>query len=94
MEQGKDLLSQELSHRIKNIFAVVSALIALSARQHPGARAFAVAVRDRIAALARAHEFVRRIPKSRNPRSGTLRCTPSSTRCSGPIQTMGGSRGC
>ncbi len=59
MEQGKDLLSQELSHRIKNIFAVVSALIALSARQHPGARAFAVAVRDRIAALARAHEFVR-----------------------------------
>ncbi|WP_084176100.1 sensor histidine kinase [Brevundimonas bacteroides] len=59
MEQGKELLSQELSHRIKNIFAVVSALIALSAREHPEARAFASAVRNRINALARAHEFVR-----------------------------------
>lgn len=59
MEQGKDLLSQELSHRIKNIFAVISALIALSAREHPEAKVFAAAVRNRIAALARAHEFVR-----------------------------------
>lgn len=58
-EQAKDLLSQELSHRIKNIFAVISALIALSARQFPEARAFAAAVRTRINALARAHEFVR-----------------------------------
>ena len=58
-EAGKDLLSQELSHRIKNIFAVVSSLIALSAREHPEARAFAGSVRDRINALARAHEFVR-----------------------------------
>ncbi|MGV3579139.1 sensor histidine kinase [Brevundimonas sp.] len=58
-EAGKDLLSQELSHRIKNIFAVVSALIALSAREHPEARSFAASVRNRINALARAHEFVR-----------------------------------
>lgn len=58
-ETGKDLLSQELSHRIKNIFAVVSSLIALSAREHPEAKAFAGSVRDRINALARAHEFVR-----------------------------------
>jgi PAS domain S-box-containing protein len=59
MEQGKELLSQELSHRIKNIFAVVSALIALSAREYPEAKGFAAAVRNRIGALARAHEFVR-----------------------------------
>ena len=58
-EVGKDLLSQELSHRIKNIFAVVSALIGLSAREHPQAKPFAASVRDRINALARAHEFVR-----------------------------------
>ena len=58
-EAGKDLLSQELSHRIKNIFAVVSSLIALSAREHPEAKTFAGSVRDRINALARAHEFVR-----------------------------------
>ncbi len=59
LDQGKDLLSQELSHRIKNIFAVVSALIALSAREYPEAKAFAGSVRNRINALARAHEFVR-----------------------------------
>ncbi|MGQ2990142.1 HWE histidine kinase domain-containing protein [Brevundimonas sp.] len=59
IEQGQALLSQELSHRIKNIFAVVSALIALSAREHPEAKGFAASVRDRIGALARAHEFVR-----------------------------------
>lgn len=59
LEEAKALLSQELSHRIKNIFAVVSALLALSARQFPEAKAFATAARTRIAALGRAHEFVR-----------------------------------
>lgn len=59
IEQGQALISQELSHRIKNIFAVVSALIAVSARECPEARSFAASVRERIGALARAHEFVR-----------------------------------
>lgn len=59
IEQAQELLSQELSHRIKNIFAVTSALIGLSARQFPDARAFAEGLRTRIGALARAHEFVR-----------------------------------
>ena len=72
MEQGKELLSQELSHRIKNIFAVVSALIALSARQYPEARAFAAALRTRIAALARAHEFVRPHTEVSRPTVGSM----------------------
>ncbi|CAN5380341.1 hypothetical protein BH10PSE1_BH10PSE1_23860 [soil metagenome] len=72
MEQGKELLSQELSHRIKNIFAVVSALIALSARQFPEAKPFAAAVRDRIAALARAHEFVRPHSEVSRPTVGAM----------------------
>lgn len=59
VDQAKELLSQELSHRIKNIFAVVSALVALSARQFPEAKAFAQSLRTRINALAQAHEFVR-----------------------------------
>lgn len=67
LEQAKALLSQELSHRIKNIFAVISALLALSARQYPEARAFARAARTRIAALARAHEFVRPHTESSRP---------------------------
>ena len=71
-DQAKELLSQELSHRIKNIFAVVSALIALSARQHPEAKAFAGAVRTRINALARAHEFVRPHTESSKPTVGSM----------------------
>ncbi|MBX9574654.1 MAG: PAS domain-containing protein [Caulobacteraceae bacterium] len=72
MEQAKELLSQELSHRIKNIFAVVSALVALSARQHPEARAFAASLRTRINALARAHEFVRPHTESSRPTVGSM----------------------
>lgn len=72
MEQGKELLSQELSHRIKNIFAVVSALTALSARQHPEAQGFARALRTRIAALAQAHEFVRPHTDTSAPTVGTM----------------------
>jgi len=72
IEQAKELLSQELSHRIKNIFAVISALIALSARQHPEAKVFAAGFRTRIAALARAHEFVRPHTESSRPTVGTM----------------------
>ena len=71
-DQAKELLSQELSHRIKNIFAVVSALIALSARKHPEARAFADSVRTRINALARAHEFVRPHTETSQPTVGSM----------------------
>jgi PAS domain S-box-containing protein len=72
IEQAKELLSQELSHRIKNIFAVVSALVALSARQHPEARAFALGLRTRIGALARAHEFVRPHTETSRPTVGSM----------------------
>jgi PAS domain S-box-containing protein len=57
--EAREILSQELSHRIKNIFAVVGSLISLSAREYPGQAAFANTLRSRIGALARAHEFVR-----------------------------------
>ncbi len=53
------LLSQELSHRIKNIFAIIQGLIGLSARKRPEAREFANALRERVAALGRAHDFAR-----------------------------------
>lgn len=54
-----EVLSRELSHRIKNIFAVIGSLVAMSARQAPEFKEFANKVRERIAALGRAHEFVR-----------------------------------
>lgn len=58
-EEARDLLIKELSHRIKNIFAVVEGIAALSARADPAARPFVAAFRERLGALARAHEYVR-----------------------------------
>lgn len=57
--QQAEVLSHELSHRIKNIFAIISGLIGLSARQDPAMRDFARSLQGRIAALGRAHDVVR-----------------------------------
>ncbi len=56
VEEARELLARELSHRIKNIFAVVGGLVALSARGQPEAASFAEALRQRLHALAQAHE--------------------------------------
>src|SRR6476661_8042369 len=45
-----EVLSRELSHRIKNIFAVVGSLISMSARQSPEHKEFAGRMRQRIGA--------------------------------------------
>ncbi len=55
----REIVAQELSHRIKNIFAVISGLISFSARANPGFGAIADDLRARVAALGRAHDFVR-----------------------------------
>lgn len=57
--QARDLLSRELSHRIKNLFAVVSSLVTISARGDPSLQTFGRALRGRIEALGRAHDYVR-----------------------------------
>ena len=57
--QERELISHELSHRIKNIFSVISGLISLSSRTHPELRPVADQLRDRVMALGTAHDFVR-----------------------------------
>lgn len=59
MSETRDLLARELSHRIKNIFAVVSGLISLSARKRPEHKDFAEELIGTIRALGRAHDYVR-----------------------------------
>jgi PAS domain S-box-containing protein len=71
-----EILGQELSHRIKNIFAIISGLVSLTARAN---EAFGQTARDllaRIAALGRAHEFVR--PHSEKSQPETEEVTLSS----------------
>ena len=64
--EQREVISQELSHRIKNIFSVVAGLIQFAARSHPGFAPLATDLRQRITALGRAHDFVR--PHSPNSR--------------------------
>jgi PAS domain S-box-containing protein len=54
-----ELMTRELSHRIKNIFAVISGLIALSLRRHPELKTLGGDLQQRVLALGRAHDFVR-----------------------------------
>jgi len=57
--EERELVAQELSHRIKNIFAVLTSIISLSARSRPEVKDFAAELRQRIYALGEAHDFVR-----------------------------------
>ena len=57
--EEREVISQELSHRIKNIFSVIAGLIGFAARGRPEFAALATDLRDRITALGRAHDFVR-----------------------------------
>ncbi|MFA9200659.1 MAG: PAS domain-containing protein [Cypionkella sp.] len=59
LSENRDVLARELSHRIKNIFAVVAGLISIRARRHPSVSEFAAELIDAIRALGRAHDFVR-----------------------------------
>lgn len=52
-----DLLARELNHRVKNLFAVILAIVKLSLRDFPEARPFAESVVARIQALLKAHEI-------------------------------------
>jgi len=59
MMEEREMIAHELSHRIKNIFSVISGLVGLSAREHPEMGAVAEDLRARILSLGRAHDFVR-----------------------------------
>ncbi len=53
----QSLLLREMNHRVKNLFAVTSALITLSERTAHGVAGLAEDLRGRMAALARAHDL-------------------------------------
>jgi PAS domain S-box-containing protein len=54
-EEQQRLLLRELDHRVKNLFALASGVVAISARSAATPDELASAVRDRLGALARAH---------------------------------------
>ncbi len=58
-QEQQNLLLREMSHRVKNLFAVTSGLVTLSARSARTPADMAEAVRERLGALARAHGLTR-----------------------------------
>ncbi len=51
-----DLLARELNHRVKNLFAVILAIVSMSARDDPTAKPVIERISSRIRALLTAHE--------------------------------------
>ncbi len=55
-ETERELLVQELSHRVKNSFALIGSVAEISSRGHPGAVEFVSAFRSRLYAMSAAHD--------------------------------------
>jgi len=51
-----DLLARELNHRVKNLFAVILAIVKMTGKDSPEAKPVVDRIADRIHALVRAHE--------------------------------------
>jgi len=61
-EETREMLAGEMSHRIKNLFAIASALTAIAARSAATTTEMARDLTQRLTALGRAHDLVRPIP--------------------------------
>ncbi len=58
-----DLLARELNHRVKNLFAVILAIVRMSAKDAPEAKPVVDSIADRIHALLAAHEVTQGSPE-------------------------------
>ena len=61
-EEANELLAGEMSHRVKNMLAIASALTAITSRGAASASDMADDLTHRLAALGRAHDLVRPMP--------------------------------
>jgi PAS domain S-box-containing protein len=58
-EEARQLLAKELDHRVKNLFAMASAMVTMTARTAASTEDMAQALHGRLNALAKAHELIR-----------------------------------
>lgn len=61
-EEGNELLAGEMSHRVKNLLTIATALTAITSRSAASAQEMAKDLTHRLAALGRAHDLVRPVP--------------------------------
>ena len=58
-EEAREMLADEMAHRVKNLFAIASALTAISARSTATTTEMSRDLTQRLTALSRAHDLVR-----------------------------------
>lgn len=61
-EEGNELLAGEMSHRVKNLLTIATALTAITSRSATSAPEMAKDLTHRLTALGRAHDLVRPAP--------------------------------
>ena len=61
-EEGNELLAGEMSHRVKNLLTIATALTAITSRSATSAPDMAKDLTHRLTALGRAHDLVRPVP--------------------------------
>jgi len=58
-EEAREMLSQEMSHRVKNLFAIAAALTVIASRSADTPKEMARDLTERLVRLGQAHELVR-----------------------------------
>lgn len=65
-EEGNELLAGEMSHRVKNLLTIATALTAITSRSTTTPQEMAKDLTRRLSALGRAHDLVRPLPGEAN----------------------------
>ena len=71
-EEARELVASEMSHRVKNLFAIASALTAIAARSATTTETMASDLTQRLTALGRAHDLVRPVPSQGGGKAAPL----------------------
>jgi len=71
-EETRELLAGEMSHRVKNLFAIASALTAIASRSAATTTEMARDLTQRLTALGRAHDLVRPVPGQEETKAALL----------------------
>jgi two-component sensor histidine kinase len=71
-EEAREMLAGEMSHRVKNLFAIAASLTSIAARSAATTTAMERDLRQRLAMLGRAHDLIRPMPGVPQPKAALL----------------------
>jgi two-component sensor histidine kinase len=71
-EEASEMLAGEMSHRVKNLFAIAAALTAIAGRSAATTTEMARDLTQRLTALGRAHDLIRPIPGQEENKAALL----------------------